>query len=87
MRENGEDPPGTHELGATRGDTRHPAVTTHLDLTSTRACHSSLFAVLLLVTGWWWLGLIIASGLVVLKCVSLKWLLELGLPVPERITA
>ncbi|WP_323793502.1 CDP-alcohol phosphatidyltransferase family protein [Nocardioides sp.] len=52
-----------------------------------KAVNSSLFAVLLLVTGWWWLGLVIAIGLVVLKCVSLKWLLELGLPVPERAPA
>lgn len=51
-----------------------------------KAVNSSLFAVLLLVTGWWWLGLAIACGLVVLKCMSLKWLLELGLPVPERST-
>jgi CDP-diacylglycerol--glycerol-3-phosphate 3-phosphatidyltransferase len=49
-----------------------------------KAVNSSLFAVLLLVTGWWWLGLAIAIGLVVLKCVSLRWLLQLGLPVPER---
>jgi CDP-diacylglycerol--glycerol-3-phosphate 3-phosphatidyltransferase len=49
-----------------------------------KAVNSSLFAVLLLVTGWWWLGLLIAIGLVVLKCVSLRWLLQLGLPVPER---
>ncbi len=52
-----------------------------------KAVNSSLFAVLLLVTGWWWLGLVIAIALVVLKCVSLKWLLELGLPVPERAPA
>ena len=52
-----------------------------------KAVNSSLFAVLLLVTGWWWLGLVIAIGLLVLKCVSLKWLLELGLPVPERAPA
>lgn len=49
-----------------------------------KAVNSSLFAVLLLVTGWWWLGLVIAVGLVVLKCVTLRWLLQLGLPVPER---
>ncbi len=49
-----------------------------------KAVNSSLFAVLLLVTGWWWLGLVIATGLLVLKCVSLRWLLQLGLPVPER---
>jgi len=49
-----------------------------------KAVNSSLFAVLLLVTGWWWLGLGIAIGLTILKCVSLRWLLQLGLPVPER---
>lgn len=50
-----------------------------------KAVNSSLFAVLLLVTGWWWLGLIIALALVALKCVSLGWLLKLGLPIPERV--
>ena len=29
----------------------------------------------------------LAIGLVVLKCVTLKWVLELGLPVPERAPA
>lgn len=48
-----------------------------------KAVNSSLFAVLLLVTGWWWLGLAIAVGLLVFKCVSLRWLLQLGLPVPQ----
>lgn len=49
-----------------------------------KAANSGLFAVLLLVTGWWWLGLVIALALLALKCVSLRWLLDLGLPVPER---
>ena len=52
-----------------------------------KAANSGLFAVLLLATGWWWLGLIIAVALLVLKCVSLRWLLQLGLPVPERVPA
>ena len=52
-----------------------------------KAVNSSLFAVLLLVTGWWWLGLGIAIALVVLKCVSLRWLLQLGIPVPARVAA
>ena len=52
-----------------------------------KAVNSSLFAVLLLVTGWWWLGLVIALGLVAMKSVSLRWLLELGMPVPERVPA
>ena len=49
-----------------------------------KAVNSALFAVLLLVTGWWQVGLVIALALVVLKCVSLRWLFQLGLPVPER---
>jgi len=49
-----------------------------------KAVNSALFAVLLLVTGWWGLGLAIALALLVLKCVSLRWLLQLGMPVPER---
>ena len=52
-----------------------------------KAANSGLFAVLLLATGWWWLGLIIAIGLLVLKLVSLRWLLQLGLPIPERVPA
>ena len=52
-----------------------------------KAANSGMFAVLLLATGWWWLGLIIAIGLLVLKLVSLRWLLQLGLPVPERVPA
>lgn len=49
-----------------------------------KAVNSALFAVLLLVTGWWQVGLVIALALLVLKCVSLRWLLQLGLPVPGR---
>ncbi|MDP2775392.1 MAG: CDP-alcohol phosphatidyltransferase family protein [Nocardioides sp.] len=49
-----------------------------------KAVNSSLFAVLLLVTGWWQVGLVIALALVVLKCVSMRWLFQLGIPVPER---
>ena len=47
-----------------------------------KAVNSALFAVLLLVTGWVWLGLAIASALLVLKCVSLVRLMRIGLPVP-----
>lgn len=50
-----------------------------------KAVNSGLFAVLLLVTGWWWLGLAIAVALLVMKLVSLTWLLDLGMPVPERV--
>lgn len=52
-----------------------------------KAVNSSLFAVLLLVTGWWQVGLVIALALVVLKCVSMRWLFQLGIPVPERVAA
>ena len=37
---------------------------------------------LLLVTGWMWVGLAIASALLVLKCVSLHRLVRIGLPIP-----
>lgn len=47
-----------------------------------KAVNSALFAVLLLVTGWMWLGLAIASALLVLKCVSLVRLMRIGMPVP-----
>ena len=49
-----------------------------------KAVNSSLFAVLLLVTGWVWLGAAIAAGLLVLKCASLVRLARLGLPIPAR---
>jgi CDP-diacylglycerol--glycerol-3-phosphate 3-phosphatidyltransferase len=49
-----------------------------------KAVNSSLFAVLLLVTGWVWVGVAIASALLVLKCLSLARLMRLGLPVPAR---
>ncbi len=52
-----------------------------------KAANSGAFAVLLLVTHWWWLGLIIALALLALKCVSLRWLLKIGIPVPERVAA
>lgn len=52
-----------------------------------KAANSGLFAVLLLITGWWQLGLVIALALLALKCVSLRWLLQLGIPVPQRAHA
>ncbi|MDZ5662835.1 CDP-alcohol phosphatidyltransferase family protein [Nocardioides sp. S-58] len=50
-----------------------------------KAVNSALFAVLLLVTGWMWVGLAIASALLVLKCVSLHRLVRIGLPVPGAV--
>ena len=47
-----------------------------------KAVNSALFAVLLLATGWMWVGLVIASALLVSKCVSLRRLVQIGLPVP-----
>jgi CDP-diacylglycerol--glycerol-3-phosphate 3-phosphatidyltransferase len=47
-----------------------------------KAVNSALFAVLLLVTGWMWLGLAIATALLALKCWSVVRLLRIGLPVP-----
>lgn len=49
-----------------------------------KALNSALFAVLLLVTGWMWLGLVIATALLVLKCVSLRRLVRIGIPVPGK---
>ena len=49
-----------------------------------KAVNSSLFAVLLLVTGWVWVGVAVAGALLVLKSVSLVRLGRLGLPVPAR---
>lgn len=49
-----------------------------------KAVNSSLFAVLLLVTGWVWVGVVIASALLAMKTVSLIRLGRIGLPVPAR---
>ena len=49
-----------------------------------KAVNSSLFAVLLLLTGAVWLGVVIACALLVLKTVSLVRLARIGLPVPTR---
>ncbi len=49
-----------------------------------KAVNSSLFAVLLLVTGWVWLGAVIATALLVMKSLSLARLARIGLPVPAR---
>ncbi len=47
-----------------------------------KAVNSALFAVFLLVDGLWWVALAMAVALLVLKTVSLSWLVRLGLPVP-----
>lgn len=47
-----------------------------------KAVNSALFAVLLLVTGAWWAGTVVAVALLALKCVSLRRLLQIGIPVP-----
>jgi CDP-diacylglycerol---glycerol-3-phosphate 3-phosphatidyltransferase len=48
-----------------------------------KAVNSGLFAILLLVTGWMWLGLAIALALLAAKCYSLASLLRLRMPVPS----
>ena len=50
-----------------------------------KAVNSALFAVLLLATGWMWLGLAIATALLALKCASLVRLARIGLPVPPQV--
>ena len=49
-----------------------------------KAVNSSLFAVLLLVTGWVWVAAAIATALLVMKSLSLVRLGRIGLPVPSR---
>lgn len=48
-----------------------------------KAVNSGAFAVILVVTGQVWLGIVIASALLVFKCVTLVQVLRLGLPVPD----
>jgi len=48
-----------------------------------KAVNSSMFAVILLVTEMAWLGVVIATALLVLKAVSLVRLARLGLPIPS----
>ncbi len=52
-----------------------------------KAVNSALFAVMLLVTQAWWLGAIVAGGLLVFKTVMLVRLAKIGLPIPEATTA
>ena len=49
-----------------------------------KAANSALFAVLLLVTGWTWVAVAVASALMALKVTSLVRLTRIGLPVPAR---
>jgi CDP-diacylglycerol--glycerol-3-phosphate 3-phosphatidyltransferase len=49
-----------------------------------KTVNSSLFAVLLLVTGWVWVATAIAVALLVMKTVSLVRLGRIGLPIPAR---
>jgi CDP-diacylglycerol--glycerol-3-phosphate 3-phosphatidyltransferase len=49
-----------------------------------KAANSAIFAVLLVVTGWVWLGVVIAIALFVVKSVSLARLGRIGLPIPPR---
>ncbi len=49
-----------------------------------KAVNSSLFAVLLLVTGMPWLGAVIATALLAMKVASLVRLGRIGLPIPAR---
>ena len=46
-----------------------------------KAVNSGLFAILLLVTGWMWVGLAIALVLLAHKTISLAHLMKLGMPV------
>lgn len=48
-----------------------------------KAVNSALFAVLLLVTRMPWLGVVIASALLVFKIASLVRVARIGLPIPE----
>jgi CDP-diacylglycerol---glycerol-3-phosphate 3-phosphatidyltransferase len=49
-----------------------------------KAVNSSLFAILLVVTGWVWVGVAVAAALLILKGASLLRLVRIGLPVPAR---
>jgi CDP-diacylglycerol--glycerol-3-phosphate 3-phosphatidyltransferase len=49
-----------------------------------KAVNSSLFAILLVVTGWVWVGVAVAAALMTLKVASLVRLVRIGLPVPAR---
>ena len=49
-----------------------------------KALNSALFALLLIFTGWWQVGLVFALALVALKVTSLVRLQKLGLPIPHH---
>ena len=48
-----------------------------------KAVNSGLFAILLLVTGWMWVGLAVAVVLLGHKCISLVHLMRLGMPLSD----
>ncbi|MET0838992.1 MAG: CDP-alcohol phosphatidyltransferase family protein, partial [Marmoricola sp.] len=50
-----------------------------------KAVNSGLFAILLLVTGWMWVGLAIAIALIVHKSISLRRLVQIGLPISGEL--
>ncbi len=52
-----------------------------------KAVNSGLFAILLLVTGWLWVGLAIAVALLVHKLLSLARLVRIGLPIAGEVPA
>lgn len=49
-----------------------------------KAVNSSAVVILMVATGSMWVGLVIAVALVALKVVSLRRLLDIGLPMPHR---
>lgn len=52
-----------------------------------KAANSGLFAVMLLVTQAWWLGVIVASVLFVFKAAMVVRLMAIGLPIPTATSA
>jgi len=51
-----------------------------------KAVNSGLFAILLLVTGWMWVGLAIAIALCVHKSISLARLVRIGMPISGELS-
>lgn len=49
-----------------------------------KAANSAIFAILLITTGWVWLGLLVASAMWVVKLWTTRRLLAIGLPLPTH---